>query len=193
MNAFLGSARMRGVAEGTRRKYAFELSIWLGFLDATDCCWSNATPDDVDAFKFWRMSDELNPRRVAGGTVRSGLVAISSFYEWAENRCQVKNPVLQVSVRVGSHGRSVDAYRAAPRLGRDRDVKWMDPGGYRRWRDIGLRGLDRAGREVASWRARCPQRDCAFADGLYGTGLRLSEWASLLHVELPFDDPDRVP
>jgi Phage integrase, N-terminal SAM-like domain len=92
MNAFLGSARMRGVAEGTRRKYAFELSIWLGFLDATDCCWSNATPDDVDAFKFWRMSDELNPRRVAGGTVRSGLVAISSFYEWAENRCQVKNP-----------------------------------------------------------------------------------------------------
>jgi hypothetical protein len=99
--------------------------------------------------------------------------------------------VLQVSVRVGPHGRSVDAYRAAPRLGRDRDVKWMDPGGYRRWRDIGLRGLDRAGREVASWRARCPQRDCAFADGLYGTGLRLSEWASLLHVELPFDDPDR--
>ncbi len=36
-----------------------------------------------------------------------------------------------------------------------------------------------------------PQRDCAFTDGLYGTGLRLSEWASVLLCELPPDDPSR--
>ena len=74
---------------------------------------------------------------------------------------------------------------------RHRDVKWLDPGGYAAWRDIGLRGLDRQGREVELWRGRNSQRDCAFADGLYGTGLRLSEWASVLLVELPADDPTR--
>jgi site-specific recombinase XerD len=70
-------------------------------------------------------------------------------------------------------------------------VKWLDPGGYTCWRDIGLRGLDRQGREVERWRGRSGQRDCAFAGGLYGTGLRLSEWASVLLVELPADDPRR--
>lgn len=191
INAFLGSVRMRGAAEGTRRKYAIGLSIWLGFLDSMSCCWADATADHVDAFKFWRMSDESNPRRVAGGTVRSGLVAINAFYEWAERRYEVKNPVERIEIRVGPERRPVDAYRAAPRVGRDRDVKWLDPGGYARWRDVGLRGLDLSGREAEAWRGRCPQRDCGFVDGLYGTGLRLTEWASVLQLELPFDDPDR--
>lgn len=152
------------------RKYATELSLWLGFLDAVDCCWSDATAEHVDAYKFWRMTDEANPRRVAGGTVRSGLIAINAFYEWAEPRFSVVNPVVRVSVPVGS-GRVVDAYQAGPRLVRDRDVKWLDPGGYRRWRDTGLRGLDVDGRELAAWRGRCPQRDCAFADGFVRHGV----------------------
>lgn len=38
---------------------------------------------------------------------------------------------------------------------------------------------------------RSEQRDAAFADGLYGSGLRLSEWASVLRTELPDDDPAR--
>ena len=79
VNAFFASVRMRGVTEGTRRKYALGLATWLGFLDLVSCCWADATADHVDTFKFWRMSDEKNPRRVAGGTVRSGLVAISAF------------------------------------------------------------------------------------------------------------------
>ncbi|MFF9627279.1 hypothetical protein [Streptomyces griseosporeus] len=61
------------------------------------------------------------------------------------------------------------------------------PGGYRRWRDVGLRGLDISGREIGGWRGRNGQRDSAFADGLYGSGLRLSEGGSLLLVELPAD------
>ncbi len=42
------------------------------------------------------------------------------------------------------------------------------------------------------WRGRNEQRDRAFADGLFETGLRLSEWASILDIELPPDDPDRA-
>src|SRR5260370_41198849 len=82
-------------------------------------------------------------------------------------------------------------FAAAPHVVRDRDVKWLDPGGYACWRDTGLRGLDRDGREARVWRGRNSQRDCAFTDGLYGTGLRLSEWASVLLCELPPGDPSR--
>jgi integrase len=46
--------------------------------------------------------------------------------------------------------------------------------------------------EDLRWRGRNEQRDAAFADGLFETGLRLREWAGLLDVERPADDPDRA-
>ena len=70
-------------------------------------------------------------------------------------------------------------------------VKWLDPAGYRRWRDLGLAGMTVDGRPDPAFRGRNEQRDCAFADGLYGSGLRLSEWASVVLPELPGDDPGR--
>jgi len=192
INEFFASPRMRSCALGTRRKYAFGLATWLGFLDVIGCSLHDAGPSEVDAFKFWRMTDESNPVRVAGGTMRSGLVAINSFYEWAERRYNVTNPVLRITLhRKAPPLTTSGEFRATPHLGRDRDVKWLDPAGYRRWRDTGLRGLDTQGRETGEWRGRNPQRDCAFTDGLYGTGLRLTEWASVLQIELPLDDATR--
>nr|WP_294637960.1 hypothetical protein [uncultured Rhodococcus sp.] len=192
VDEFFASPRMRSCKQGTLRKYAFTLATWMGFLDAIEYCWREAGSDQIDAFKFWRMTDAANPLRVAGGTVRSDLVAISTFYEWAHRIYGVTNPVLRTAVR-GHRPREIatEAYQATPHVVRDRDVKWLDPAGYRRWRDIGLRGLDRRGREAEGSRGRNAQRDSAFADGLYGTGLRLSEWASVLMVELPVDDASR--
>ena len=89
--------------------------------------------------------------------------------------------------RAGSHA------VAEPAGVRDRDVKWLDPAAVRRWVDVGLRGLLLDGHEPYSSRNRTGSRDAAFADFLYGTGLRVSEGASLLDVELPDDgDPGRV-
>ena len=73
----------------------------------------------------------------------------------------------------------------APRARRQEDVKWLDPGGYRRWRDLGVRGLDLSGRPDRWWQGRNGERDAAFCDGLYGTGLRVSEWANVVLPELP--------
>ena len=66
-----------------------------------------------------------------------------------------------------------------------RRVKWLDPAAIVRWRDLGLRGRDLAGRRDRSWKGRNEQRDTAFVDGLYGTGLRLTEWGSVVLPELP--------
>jgi hypothetical protein len=48
-----------------------------------------------------------------------------------------------------------------------------------------LRGRDLSGRADPSWQGRNEQRDAAFAEGLYGTGLRLGSWASVVLPELP--------
>ncbi|WP_229878010.1 site-specific integrase [Streptomyces humidus] len=191
VNAFFGSLRMRNRSAGTREKYGYALCTWLGFLDAVGRRWDEADAEDVEGFKFWRMTDEANPQRVAGGTVSDNLDAVNAFYDWAGARYGVRNPVARIARQRGSSPVG-GSFAVAPHVVRERDVKWLDPGGYALWRDVGLRGLDRDGREVARWRGRNSQRDCAFADGLYGTGLRLSEWASVLMLELPAESGGRA-
>lgn len=192
VNGFFASARMRNASAGTRRKYAFAVAVWLGFLDATSRAWHDADEEDIAGFKFWRMTDEANVRRVAGGTVLDDLVAISAFYRWAGFRFGVSDPVARRQVPGPAPGTSTESFAAGPHVVRGKDVKWLDPAGYARWVDVGLRGLDLSGREIDGWRGRNSQRDCAFVDGLYGTGLRLSEWASVLRLELPADDEART-
>ncbi|WP_433258266.1 site-specific integrase [Streptosporangium sp. CA-135522] len=191
VNAFFAAPRIRNRAELTGRKYAVGLGVWLSFLEVLGRTWWEASEDDVAEFKFWRMSDPRNPGRVSGGTVHGNLVAVSSFYQWAERRFGVVNPVNRREIRRDGEVHVGRGYEASPHVIRDSDVKWFDPAGYRRWCEIGLRGFGVDGLEDESWRGRNDQRDCAFADGLYGTGLRLQEWGSVLDLELPPDDPRR--
>jgi integrase len=180
VNAFFASPRMLARSPLTWRKYAQSIALWLNFLLAAGRNWDEASDEDAEYFKEWRLSDERNPRRVDGGTFAANLAALRAFYRWAGRRYGVADPVA-----------AMDDFDLRPRGVRDRRVRWLDPGGYRRWRDLGLRGLDLNERTDVAWRGRNEQRDAAFADGLYGSGLRLSEWASVLIDELPEDDPAR--
>ena len=69
-----------------------------------------------------------------------------------------------------------------------RQVKWLLRPAFEQWRDIGLRGFGFGGQRRPGWRGFNEDRDTAFVDGLYGTGLRLAEWSSILDVELPGED-----
>jgi integrase len=191
INGFFESRQMRALDPDTWRKYAYALGTWLNFLLGRHTSWDHATPGDVEAFKYWRMADERNPARVAAGTFAGNLAALNTFYVWAARMHRVENPIVLREVSSRSGRPAVEELAAGPSGIRDRDVKWFDPAGYRRWRDVGLRGFNLDGQEDPSWRGRNEQRDAAFADGLYETGLRLQEWASVLDVELPPDDPQR--
>ena len=73
VNAFFASRRMRNCSALTQVKYGRGLCVWLGYLDAAGQGWAEACEDDVDGFKFWRMTDAANPSRVAGSTLLGDL------------------------------------------------------------------------------------------------------------------------
>ena len=104
-------------------------------------------------------------------TFTKDVAACKKFYTWAAGRYRGVTDIFA----------DVDF----PRARREARVRWLDPAAVARWRDVGLRGRDLTGRRDRSWRGRNEQRDSAFVDGLYGTGLRLTEWASLVLPELP--------
>lgn len=180
INAFFASPRMLSRSPLTWKKYAQSVGMWLNFLLVLGRRWDEASEDDAEYFKEWRLSESSNPRLVEASTFAANLAALRAFYKWMARRYEVVDPVA-----------AVDDFDVRPRGVRDQHVKWLDPAGYRRWRDLGVRGLDLEGRADGSCRGRNEQRDAAFVDGLYSSGLRLTEWASVLLTELPNDDPAR--
>lgn len=194
MNGFFSSHRMLALDADTWRKYALALGVWLNFLVQRGVGWDHAVAEDVEAFKYWRMTDVTNPRRVAPGTVKGNLIALNVFYTWAAREHGVTSPIVlrHIQRSADARHRNVGVVAASPAGARCRDLKWFTPAGYVRWRDLGLRGFGLDGLEDPAWRGRNEQRDAAFADGLFETGLRVSEWASILDVELPPNDSERA-
>lgn len=199
LNSFFASRGFRGYAPGTRKKYALSVRLWLNFCAARELEWQAAGPDDVADFKFWRMTDTRNPGRVGGSAFHADLAALAALYGWASRRHGIANPVLRREIlaparRRDTWGAAGPAHAAAEPAGvRDRDVKWLDPKAVGRWINVGMLGFSLDGLEPDSPAGRTGARDAAFAGLLYGSGLRVSEAASLLADELPDDgEPDRV-
>lgn len=94
------------------------------------------------------------------------------------------NPVLMRSV-VGRSGEPVLVPTARAKNARTSDVRWFTPQAFRRWVDVGLRGCDTDGLPMTGWAGRLADRNAAFADLLFSSGMRLTEGASLLTVEVP--------
>lgn len=171
VNRFLASAKFGVLAENTQRDYAYSLTLWLSFLEARGCPWWEADEEHTEDFEFWRLTDPANATTVQTSTYAKDVAACKKFYGWM---CKRYSDVLDVFAEV-----------EFPAAKREASVKWLDAAAWNRWRDLGLRGRDVSGRRDRSWRGRNEQRDAAFVDGLYGTALRLSEWASVVLPELP--------
>jgi site-specific recombinase XerD len=170
VNGFFAAPRMRNRSPKTNYCYSYSLGLWLNFLLAQGRNWWDASEEDAEEFRFWRMTDPRNPERVQANSFARDQAALRKFYRWAGGKFGILDPFADVDDPVGQN---------------PADVKWFDPAGYRRWRDLGLGGRQKDGRFDPSWRGRNEQRDTAFADGLYGTGLRLFEFSSVVIPELP--------
>lgn len=195
INLFFRTGAMADGAVSTWRRYAYSLVVWLEFLEMSGRGWDRATAGDVEAFKHWRLTDLRNLDRVQPTSFDTDRAALNALYAWAGPRYGVVNPV--ATVRSGGRGRRAPRYgedSGNRRGGRDglrpagarrRQVKWLLRPALEQWRDVGLRGYGFDGLRRDGWSGCSEDRDVAFVEGLYGTGLRLREWSSVLDVELP--------
>ena len=92
----------------------------------------------------------------------------------------------------GWDGRPVPVPELLPPDRQMSNVKWLTPGAYRFWRDVGLRGYGADGTPDKSWRGRNGARNGAFAETLWSSGLRTREAATLLLHELPENPQNEI-
>ncbi|KOG77697.1 MULTISPECIES: site-specific integrase [Streptomyces] len=200
VNLFFREGKMAAYEPGTWRRYAYTLIVWFDFLDAIGRSWDDVTVRDVEAFKDWRLTDLRNEERIRSTSFDTDRAGLNSFYSWASKRYGIFNPVPTVHADsadendvASGHGyarRRRDPLRPAGST--RRQVKWLLRSALEQWRNIGLRGYGFDGVRKPGWRGFNEDRDCAFVDGLYGTGLRVREWASVLDVELPSSGGERM-
>ncbi|WP_327322657.1 integrase [Streptomyces sp. NBC_01210] len=183
INLFFRADEIVSKQRTTWRRYAYALVVWLNFLEQRGRLWFEASTRDYTDFKHWRMADSRNCGRVEGTSFDTDRAGLKRFYAWASSEYEVFNPIPSQSVQSGGHGSGRDPSRpaGAPR----RQVKWLLRKAFEQWRDVGLRGYGFDGLRPESWHGFNEDRNTAFVEGLWGTGLRLEEWASLLDVELP--------
>ncbi|MCX5129427.1 integrase [Streptomyces sp. NBC_00347] len=186
VNLFFRADEFVSKRPGTWRRYAYALVVWLNFLEQRGTTWDEARRRDYTDFKHWRMADSRNLARVEATSFDTDRAGLLRFYGWAAGPYEVFNPISTRSAQ--SEGGTDPSSRRDP--GRPagaprRQVKWLLRKAFEQWRDVGLRGYDFDGRRPERWRGLNEDRNVAFVEGLWGTGLRLEEWASVLDVELP--------
>ena len=171
------------------RAYAYDIVVWLRFLDAAynKTVWA-ATRSDVDAFHRVRRRKDAGARISAASWNRS-IAALEKLYQWAVLEGIVaSSPFTHRDVwrraSVGGRGRIAARNDAFERCAKRSDVRFVSLEDYRRFRDIGLRGLAPDGVERRGTRDRNGLRNALFAELLVTTGLRLEEASSLLASEV---------
>lgn len=185
VNAFWRAPGVRGLAVGTQCRYARSLKVWLDFLHVVGSSWRLAGRSELAAFKEWRLSAELNPGSIAPNSFCADRSAIRRFYSWAGEQAGVENPVRVRVINETFYGVERTVVEGTPAGVRRADVKWLTPEAFRLWRNVGLRGFTAEGLPSERWQGLTEDRDVAFAEGLFGTGMRTGEWSSQLIVELP--------
>lgn len=185
LSQFLCRSSFARLAPETKRNYTDDYCLFFDFLWRRGKWWTEASADDLWDFEDWRTRSPRNPRRVGGARWNRGLAALVRLYEWAEHREHVLVSPVLMRTFTGRHGEVVLVPAASAKNARASDVRWLTPRAFRRWADVGLRGAGVDGLVDSGWSGRLGDRNAAFADLLFSSGMRLTEGASLLTVEVP--------
>lgn len=182
---FMVRSSFSRLSQETKRNYITDYCVFFDFLRRREKDWNEATSDDLWDFEDWRLRALENPRRVSGARWNRGLAALGRLYSWAVKNGHVPVNPIETREAVGRHGQTVDVPAARAKDAKSSDVRWLTPRMFRRWVDVGLRGFSADGLPDSGWGGRLADRNAAFAGLLFSSGLRLTEAASLLTVEVP--------
>ena len=171
------------------RAYGYDILLWVRFLEEARgiSLWKAARPD-VAAYHRARRRNDAGSRISAASWNRS-VAAMEKLYKWAETEGLVSaSPFTHRDVwrraNAGGRGRIVARNDAFERSAKQSDVRFVSLEDYRRFRDVGLRGLAPDGMERSGARDRNGLRNALFAELLVVTGLRLEEASFLLASEV---------
>lgn len=193
---FLASPHFARLSSSTKKSYAADLRMWLEYLDTRGKSWSEASPQDVNTYWLWRSRSDLNEHSVSGSKANRELAAISLLYRWASHRTRGHiefNPVERESLgpaRSGSGHRNGVPVRSRNVVAER--VKWVTPRTFRLWRKVGIEGYTLDDLRGTSFKGRNALRNKAMMEMLFSSGLRITEGASLLTLELPSCDRHAV-
>ncbi|MEU1506293.1 integrase [Kitasatospora sp. NPDC005748] len=168
----------------TKRNYATDICLFLTFLWGRGVVWEQAVERDLEDFEHWRRFAPENPRLIGGSKWNRELAALTGMYAWAAGTGRIQRSPVATRQVAGPYG-SVVAPVARAKNARGSNVHWLTPRAFRRWAEVGLRGHGRDGVVLPGWSGRLEDRNVAFVDLLYSSGMRRSEAGSLLVFEVP--------
>lgn len=174
----------------TLRAYGYDIMVWTRFLEEArgKSIWS-ADRDDLAAYHRARRRSAA-AHRVSASSWNRAIAALDKLYAWALDEGVVSASPFRRRVvwRRGRGGRPaqvVAANQAYERAAKGASVPLVAMDEFKRFNDVGLRGLASDGHARRDARDRNGQRNVLFAELIFATGLRLEEISSLLALELP--------
>jgi integrase len=188
LTAYFNSASFRRLADSSQHSYTDDYRTFFNFLWPREKRWLKASVRDFEDYEDWRRRAPENPRPIGGSKWVRERAALKRLYDWAQQQRLIDaSPIRTVMVR-GRDGSMAEVAEAVAHDVRSSNVKWLTPRMSQLWRDVGLLGLTRDGVFDATFRGRNGDRNAAFADLLFDSGLRRTEGASLLTLEVPVAD-----
>jgi len=166
------------------RAYGYDVLVWARFLSEA-CAKMIWQADRHDVLAYHRIRRRADAgQRISAASWNRAVACLDRLYRWGVQEGLIAEaPFTHRSVwRQGYAGRRAqiaarnDAYEPAARRA---DVSFVTLDDYRRFREVGLRGLLPDGSTRPGARNRNGIRNALFSDLLVTTGLRLEEASSL--------------
>lgn len=162
------------VGRSTLRNYAYDAFRFASFLESRGTDVVHAHQDDIVAYRESRRVSAARP--VSPATWQREAVVIRGIYSLLRQQGVVQREPWVSIGRATVLGRS---WREEP------DIRPLSFEQWQFFRDIGLAGRTPTGELDESWRGRSPVRGLTGAQVAVTTGMRVSEFSTLLNAEVP--------
>lgn len=161
-------------SKSTVRNYGYDAFRFASFLARRGTDVVHAGADDITAYREWRLADAERP--VSPATWQREVVMIRGVYSLLmQTGAIAREPWITV-------GRSSALRRP---WHSDPDIRPLTRAQWAAFRNVGIQGRTASGEMDPSWRGRSALRSTAGAEIAVTTGMRVSEFSTLLDAELP--------
>lgn len=161
------------------RNYAYDAMMLASFLQSRGTDIVHASQEDIVAYRDFRLRGTDRP--VSPATWQRNTVVIKGIYSLLKQQGVL---IREPWIGIGSSTPLRIGWATEP------DIKPLSRKQWLYFRNVGLAGNLPDGSMDPSWRGRNPQRSVAAAHIAVTSGMRLSEFSTLLDAEVPPPSPD---